>query len=168
MENTSKVVKTHHHPGKDNSVKFKKQFSRVSTGATMSSNSHHVSSEYKQNKTSNNNNNDNNSSLYVNKNQSSTEKPAFDRLKSIEKINQERVHLIGLKSQSTSKKNEKLTNDAFDVDLKVNNEFGVPSLDSMDNLRSIGSASMNQGATNMYNLNQSSPLVTNNQYLFIN
>ena len=63
--------------------------------------------------------------------------------------------------------------DAFDVELKVNNEFGVPSLDSVDNLRSIGSASMNKGVissshtnANMLNINQGSPpLMTNNQYL---
>ena len=96
--------------------------------------------------------------------------PTFDRLKSIEKINQERVHLIGLKSQSTSKKTkEHHVTDAFDVELKVNNELGVPGLDSVENLRSIGSASMNNGANaNMLNLNQNSPLVTNNHYLLLN
>ena len=63
--------------------------------------------------------------------------------------------------------------DAFDVELKVNNELGVPSLDSVDNLRSIGSASMNKGVvsssnnhtnnnSNILNLNQSSPLISNN------
>ena len=105
---------------------------------------------------------------------------AYARLKSIEKINQERVNLIGLKSQSAvSKKVVAHANqpmDAFDVELKVNNEFGVPSLDSVDNLRSIGSASMNKGVvsssnnhtnnnSNILNLNQSSPLISNNQYL---
>lgn len=92
-----KIVKqtSHHISQKDSAVKFKKQFSRISTGATMSSNSHHLQETQMKN----------NSSLYANKKQLSMDKPAFDRLKSIEKINQERVNLIGLKSQSTSKKN---------------------------------------------------------------
>ena len=73
--------------------------------------------------------------------------------------------MIGLKSQSTAKKvpaNEE-DMDAFDVELKVNNEFGVPNPESVDNLRSIGSACLNQGiANNMQNLNQGSPLRHNN------
>lgn len=63
---------------KDSGLKFKKQFSRVSTGATNPQNVHDTKHQ-----------------ISVSKNPASQN---FDRLKSIEKINEERVQLIGLKS----------------------------------------------------------------------
>lgn len=119
-------------------VKFKKQFSRLSTGATTSNTKGTMSMQDQQ--------------------------QALDRLKSIEKIHEERQQLVGLKSPSMSKKNEQM-NDAFDVELKVNNEF---ELDAVDQLRSINSVSMNQGQANMNHLNQSPSLMANNnQYQFL-
>ena len=56
--------------------------------------------------------------------------------------------------------------DAFEIDLKVNNDFGgVPDIDAVDQLRSIGSVSMNQGPTIINHLN--SPLVPQNQYHYL-
>lgn len=72
----------------------------------------------------------------------------MDRLKSIEKMHEDRQQLVGLKSPPLSKKNEPI-NDAFEVDLKVNNEFEI---DAVDQLRSINSVSMNQGPANMSHL----------------
>ena len=58
-------------------------------------------------------------------------------------------------------------NDAFEIELKVNNDFDVDGLDQVDNMRSIGSTSMKQQHSNI-NGNKSSPLMTSNQYLYIN
>ena len=55
----------------------------------------------------------------------------------------------------------------------MNNEFSVPELDQVENLRSIGSTSMNQGnvKANLNSINQGgSSLLKNpkNQYLYMN
>ena len=85
----------------------------------------------------------------------------------MEKIHQERSQLVGLKNHSTSPvKNKEKMQDAFDVDLKANNDFGgVPDIEAVDLLRSIGSVSMNQGAIgNMAQFHNGSPLVLSSQY----
>lgn len=85
----------------------------------------------------------------------------FDRLKSIEKINEERVQLVGLKSSAASRKSEQFT-DAFDVDLQVSSDYGgLHDLEQVDQLRSIGSVSMNQGAQSNIH---TSPLIPSAQH----
>lgn len=132
-------------------IQFKKQFSRVSTGATNVSNRQNgILSDVKNSMLSNTNSGGEHQAQRV-----------FDRLKSIEKINEERIQLVGLKSSAASRKSEPFT-DAFDVDLQVSSDYGgLHDLDQVEQLRSIGSVSMNQGAQNNI---QISPLIPSSQH----
>lgn len=140
---------------KDSSnLKFKKQFSRVSTAAQNSSNNN-VPIRLQQLHLDQKSSMENGDRSPV-----KVEQFVNERLKSIEKINEERSQLVGLKNHAISSPNKTgkndLGQDAFEVDLKVNNDFGhVPDLDQVDQLRSIGAVSMNNSM-----INQQSPLVT--------